>query len=321
VIETQPPGRLEALGAGYEQLRALNPRLIWISITPFGQTGPYQAYRGSDLIAMAMSGLMSLLGEPGRPPLRVSLPQAPMWAAMYAVGGALIAHHHRQASGHGQQVDISLQAGLLWALANAPAFWSTNRTVPRRAGQQVTGRSLTGAVMRAIYPCKDGFLNFIIYGGDAGRRSNEALVAWLAEEGLAGDGLLHKDWSRFNIATSTQAEIDELERPTAELFRRYTKAEFLDQAFRRDMLGYPVADARDILDDPHLEARGFWQPLAQPALGRRVKYPGRFARVSAAGAGPCRPAPGLAEHNAEIYQGELGLSPADVAALRAGGVL
>ncbi len=321
VFETYPPGALEALGVGYPQLRALSPRLVWTAITPFGQSGPYRDYKGSDLVVMAMSGMMSLMGEPGHPPLRVSLPQSPMWAGMYAAAGALVAHHYRQASGLGQLVDISLQAALLWALANAPAFWATNRTVPRRAGQQVTGRSLTGATMRAIYPCKDGYLNFIIYGGDAGRRSNESLVAWMAEEGLAPDGLLHKDWARFNIAESTQAEIDELERPTAELFRRYTKAEFLDQAFRRDMLGYPVSDARDILADEHLAARGLWHTVEFPALGSSFKFPGSFARFSAAPVGACRPAPRVGEHNRAVYQDELGLSGAELARLGADGVI
>ena len=321
VVETYPPGRLNQLGLGFELLRRLNPRLILISITPFGQSGPYRNYKGSDLVAMAMSGLMSLVGEPDKPPLRVSLPQAPMWAGMYAAGGGLIAHYQRELSGRGQQVDISLQSGLLWAMANAPAFWATNRTVPRRAGRQVTGRSVTGATMQAIYHCKDGYINFIIYGGAAGKRSNQALVAWLAEEGLATERLLHKEWDCFNIAESTQAEIDELEQPTAELFRRYTKAEFLEQGFKRGMLGYPVADAGDILGDPHLESREFWRNLELPALGQTLKFPGGFARFSQAAAGPRRAAPEIGEHNVEIYQGELGLSGAELTKLKENGVI
>ncbi len=82
-----------------------------------------------------------------------------------------------------------MQAGLLWALANAPAFWATNREAPRRAGRQVTGRSITGATMQAIYRCKDGYINFIIYGGAAGRRSNalpfarisSPISAWISD--------------------------------------------------------------------------------------------------------------------------------------------
>lgn len=321
VVETYPPDRLEELGLGFDVLRELNPRLILISITPFGQSGPYRHYKGGDLVAMAMSGMMSLVGRPDRPPLRVSLPQAPMWAGMYAAAGGLLAHYHRELKGLGQQVDISLQSSLLWAMANAPAFWATNRTVPRRAGRQVTGRSVTGATMQAIYRCKDGYINFIIYGGAAGRRSNKALVAWLAEEGLVSERLRQKDWDSFNIAESTQAEIDELEQPTAELFRRYTKAEFLAQGFKRGMLGYPVADAGDILADPHLKSREFWRNVEVPALGQTLKFPGGFARFSEATAGPRRAAPRIGEHNIEIYQGELGLSDSDLARLKADGVI
>src|SRR5262245_5234075 len=258
LIETFPPGRIDV-----SELRRSNPRLIIVSITPFGQTGPYRNYKGCDLVAIAMSGLMSLIGEAGETPLRVSLPQSPMWAGMYAAAGALTAHYFRESTGIGQHVDVSSQSAPLWALANAPAFWSTNRTNPTRGGGHLTGRSMTGARMRAIYECKDGYLNFIIYGGRAGRQSNEALVQWLAEHGLATDALLNKDWNRFDIESSTQQVIDEIEEPTAQLFTLYTKAEFLESAFRRGMLGYPVANARDILQDPHLQDRQFWRPVEE----------------------------------------------------------
>jgi crotonobetainyl-CoA:carnitine CoA-transferase CaiB-like acyl-CoA transferase len=308
LIETFPPGALDR--------KDFDSRLIVASITPFGQTGPYRNYKGSDLIAMAMSGLMSLIGEPGKMPLRVSLPQSPMWAGMYAAAGALIAHYHRQLTGVGQHVDVSLQSVLLWALAIAPAYWATNRTTATRGGSHITGRSMTGARMRAIYECKDGYINFIIYGGKAGRRSNQALVSWMAEHGLATDALIKKDWNRFSIETSTQEEIDKIENPTAKLFMRYTKAEFLDEAFRREMIGYPVATARDILDDPHLNDRQFWQTVDATVLGKPFKYPGMFARFSEMGPRAFRPAPRLGEHNSEIYEGELGLSRVEIAELR-----
>ncbi len=321
VIETYPPGRLDKLGLGFKDLRSVNPRLVLISITPFGQSGPYRDYRGSDLIALGMSGIMSLIGEPGEMPLRVSLPQAPMWAGMYAAAGGLIAHYHRQLTGAGQHVDISLQAGLLWSLANAPAFWATNRTVLKRAGRRITGRSMTGATMQAIYPCKDGYINFIVYGGAAGRRSNQALVAWLAEEDLATDGLLKKDWSRFNIETCTQSEIDEIEKPAAELFLRYTKAEFLDQAHKRGILGYPVSDARDILQDPHLQDRDFWHSIDCPSLDKMLRFPGGFSRFSEASAGPRRAAPAVGEHNTEIFVQELGVNESELARMQKGHVI
>ena len=316
LIETYPPGTLERLGLGFETLRQQNPRLILVSITPFGQTGPYRDYKGSDLITMAMSGLMSLIGEPGKMPLRVSLPQSPMWAGMYAAAGALTAHYFRETANRGQHVDVSMQSSLLWALANGPAFWSTNRTVPTRGGSSVTGRSVTGARMRAIYECRDGYLNFIIYGGKAGRRSNQALVQWMSEQGLATESLLKKDWDRFSIETSTQAEIDEIEGPTAKLFLRYTKSEFLEQAFKREMLGYPVANARDILDDPHLNDREFWRTADESWLGQPVRFPGIFARFSETSPSTFRPSPSIGQHNSEIYGAELGLSESDIVRLR-----
>jgi crotonobetainyl-CoA:carnitine CoA-transferase CaiB-like acyl-CoA transferase len=253
---------------------------------------------------------MSLIGEPGKAPLRVSLPQAPMWAGMYATAGALIAHYHREATNTGQHVDVSMQSSMLWALAHAPAFWSTNRVSPQRDGTRVTGRSITGARMRAIYECKDGYLNFIIYGGNAGRRSNQALVQWMAEHGLATENLLNKDWNRFTIETSTQPEIDQIEETAAKLFRLHRKAEFLEQAFKRDIMGYPVADARDILEDPHLRDREFWRTL------ENLKFPGLFARFSETVAPPMRPAPRVGEHNGEVYGSELGLGDEEIARLR-----
>jgi crotonobetainyl-CoA:carnitine CoA-transferase CaiB-like acyl-CoA transferase len=321
LIESYHPGYLEAQGLGPQTLRDIDPRLVITSITPFGQTGPYAHYRGSDLVAMAASGLMSLVGEPGRPPLRVSLPQAAMWSGMYAAAGTLVAHYHRQATGRGQHVDVSTQAALLWALANAPSHWSLLREDLHRGGNYMVGRTITGARMRAIYPCRDGHINFFIYGGEAGRRSNEAMVQWMAETGDAPESLRRVDWAAFNVATSTQQEIEAIEGPFAAFLAKRTKAEFSTESVKRDILGYPVTNARDIREDPQLAARGFWQQVEHPELGTRLTYPGVFATFSAAACAIRRRAPLVGEHNDEIYAGELGLTPREMDALRQEGVL
>ena len=321
LLESFSPANLDAGGLGYEALREANPRLVYTSITPFGRTGPYARHRGSDLVAMAMSGLMALVGEPGRPPLRVSLPQARMWTGMHAAAGTLIAHHYREATGRGQHVDVSAQASLLWALANAPAHWSLMREDLHRGGSRIVGRSTTGARMRAIYRCRDGYINFIFYGGEAGRRSNAAMVEWMAELGEAPDWLIHKDWNAFNVATVTQEEVDQLEGPFVAFLSRRTKAEFSAESLKRGILGYPVADARDIRTDPHLAAREFWQPVEHPELDATVSYPGPFARFSATPLRIARRAPSAGEHNAEIYGTELGLSTGELDALRQEGVI
>jgi len=289
----------------YDALLKLNPRVIVTTITPFGTTGPYAQYRGSDLTATAASGFMSLVGEPDRAPLRVSLPQSPLWAGMYAAAGTLIAHYQRERTGRGQHVDTSMQASMLWALATAPTYWSLNRENLSRGGNFVVGRSITGARMRALYPCKDGHINFIIYGGEAGKRSNEAMVEWMAETGRAPEHLKQKDWGAFNVATSQQAEIDSIEKPFMEFLRDKTKAEFSTESVKRGIMGYPVANAQDIRSDPQLAARDFWQ--AVPHDGVPITFSGAFAKFSATQVSVRRPAPKLGEHNEEIFVGELGM--------------
>src|SRR5205809_479514 len=205
LIESFPPGELDGLGLGYPALAEENPRLIVTSITPFGQTGPYSKYRASDLELMAAAGCMSLSGEPDGPPLRVSLPQASAWAGVYAAAGSLLALHHRYLTGEGQHVDVAAQSCLLSALGHAPGFWDLNRTNAVRAGVFMTGRSITGARMRVMWTCRDGFLNFIIYGGEAGRRTNQALVRWMDESRMAARLLLAKDWSRLDIPPASES--------------------------------------------------------------------------------------------------------------------
>jgi crotonobetainyl-CoA:carnitine CoA-transferase CaiB-like acyl-CoA transferase len=321
VIESFAPGDLDVRGVGYHALSELNPRLVFTSITPFGQTGPYAHYRGCDVIAMAMSGFMSFVGEPGKPPLRVTLAQAPMWASMYAAAGTLIAHHHRQKTGQGQHVDVSMQAGILWALANAPAFWSLNRENLQRAGAQVVGRSVTGARMRAIYPCRDGHINFIIYGGEAGKRSNEAMVEWMAEQDAAPDWLKEKNWDAFNVAAATQEEIDAIETHLSAFLAQRTKVEFAAESVKRGILGYPVNNARDICGDPQLEAREFWHAVEHPELNATLAYAGAFAKFSATPITIRRRAPRVGEHNEQVYLNELELSRREFEELKREGVL
>jgi len=299
ILESFAPEYLHTRGIGFAELREKNARLILTSITPFGQTGPYANYRGADLIAMAMSGFMSLVGEPGETPLRVSLPQAAQWTGMYAAAGALIAHYHCENTGRGQHVDVSMQAGMLWALANAPAFWSLNRESLTRGGSFLVGRNVNGAKVRAIYPCREGYINFALYGGDSGKRSHQGFIAWMNETDAAPGWLKQKDWNAFNVARCTQADVDAIEKPFADFLRARTKTEFVDAAVRHEIIGYPVADARDLLTDAHLQARDFWQTVEHPELGA-LKYAGAFAKFSRSEIKIRRPAPRIGEHNAEI---------------------
>lgn len=321
VIESFVPGYLDKMNLNYTTLSRINPRLVFTSITPFGQSGPYCKFRASDIEIMAMSGCMSLVGDPDKPPLRITFPQSYHWTGSYAAVGSLVAHLHRQRTGEGQQVDVSAQACLLWAFSHAHTFWDLNRQLEKRAGSFMTGRSITGAKMRVFWPCKDGYLNFIIYGGEAGRKTNQALVEWMDSKGMAPEFLKKKDWRIFNIAEVTQEEIDRMEEPIGRFFQGITKHEFFQEVIKREMLGYPVATVEEISADPQLKERNFWQSVEHTELGNTLLYPGAFAKFSES---PCRiwrRAPLIGEHNEEIYFGELKMEPAEISKLKEQGII
>ena len=137
----------------------------------------------------------------------------------------------------------------------------------------MTGRSITGARYRVFWPCRDGWLNFIFYGGVAGRRTNEQLVAWMRERSAELGPLAEIEWQRWDATRTTQAEVDAIEAPVLKFFATISKREFLLEAHKRKMLGYPVSTVADIATDPQLEARGFFQTVD----GER--YCGSFAVI------------------------------------------
>ncbi len=262
----------------YARLSRINARLIVVAITPFGLAGPKAAWVASDIEIMAASGAMSLAGNPDGAPMRVSAPQAYAWAGGQAAVGALAALAARWRTGRGQLVDVSAQSAVITALSHAPTFVDISGINPTRAGAYMTGRSVTGAKYRVFWPCRDGFINFILYGGTAGRRTNEQLVAWMRERGIDLGPLASIDWARFDPTRANQAEVDAMEVPIGKFLGSLTKREFLEGAHQREMLGYPVSNMADIATDPQLEARRFWQDLAQPD-GRTERHCGAFVVV------------------------------------------
>lgn len=301
LIESFPPGYLARHHLGFDDLRRQNSRLIFVSISPYGQEGLFRDYAASDIEIMAASGAMSLAGDADGEPMRVTLPQAALWAGSEAAMGALTALAHRTRTGHGQQVDVSAQAAVVAALAHAPVFWDLNGINPERAGIHITGRSVTGARMRAFWPCQDGWINFIVYGGAAGRHTNRQLVSWMEEHGMGSDALRRIDWGVFTVPELTQEDVDAMEAPIGRFFATLTKQEFLEGAAARQMLGYPVSLAEDIHADPQLEAREFWQQVGDGRPGGEIRYPGGFALVNGKRLPIRRPAPDLGEHNNEVY--------------------
>jgi len=205
IIESFAPGYMDNQGIGYSTLSQItDEKIIVTSITPFGQKGPYKDFKASDIGIMALSGCMYLLGDPDRPPVRTSFPVSYMWAGSYAALGTLMALYHQQMTGQGQHVDVSAQASAAWAADTAPFYWEADGTMTKRVGNAIAGRSLHGAVMRAAYPCKDGYICWLIYGARSGAITNKETVKWMDEKGFATEWLKEQDWGTFDPAHATQ---------------------------------------------------------------------------------------------------------------------
>jgi benzylsuccinate CoA-transferase BbsE subunit len=241
---------------------------------------------------------------------------------MYAAAGVLMAVLARQQTGRGQHVDVSAQAGMLTATSQAPIFWDLLREDQHRSGAYLVGRSVTGARFRNIWPCRDGYITFALYGGEAGRHTARALVQWMSE--ALPDGapalLADLDWEQFDVSTASQHLVDALEAAIAPFFLSLSKAEFFTGVTARGMLGYPLGTVEDLASDQQLAARGFWQPVETPWDGE-LSATGSFALFDGERPPLRRTAPCVGEHNLEVLGYELGLRLDEITTLRSAGVV
>ncbi len=311
VIESFIPGYLDKLGLGYADLEEVNRKIIMVSITPFGQDGPYKDYKAPDIVAFAMGGRMYPVGDLDRAPVRISHhSMSHLSAAGDGAVGAMLALRYRELTGEGEHVDVSIQesvALLLWAMWD----WDSVRVIARR------GASNPGELLLPrVWPCKDGYAIWLWWGGVQGQRRCPPFIALLDSEGLADDFLKKFNWLRFDPAKATPEEVDHLVKPAAELFRRYTKAELLEKAVKfKAMIGI-LATTTDLIASPQLAARGFWAKIEHPELGASLTYPGAFAHSTGIPPGISRRAPLIGEHNEEIYERELSLSRKEILELK-----
>jgi crotonobetainyl-CoA:carnitine CoA-transferase CaiB-like acyl-CoA transferase len=319
LIESFPLGHLEHLGLGYAALTAINPALIVVSVTPFGQDGPYAHYRASDLNGMGMAGFMYVTGDPDRPPTRVGVPHFYLHGAAAGATGAMIAHAQRVYTGQGQHVDVSCQEAVARTLASAPQLFAIEHTVIRRQGSyRQTGDS---TFMRITWPCKDGYVNFQLSGGAGAGRSVNNLIQWMEEEGLGAPVLTGLDWTTLGYGMITKELLERVVPPVERFLMSHTKAELFEEAVKRRILLFPVATTRDIMQNTQLQARGYFRQVFHPDLSTTITYPGPFVRASATPLELRRLAPKIGEHNAEIYHGDLGLTREELVRLREAGAI
>ena len=321
LVESFAPGYLDSLGLGYRNLEAINPGLVMVSITPFGQDGPYAHWKAPDIVGMAMGGFMYLTGDSDRPPLRVGFPHFYLHGGAAAATGAMMAHTHRAATGQGQHVDVSCQQAVAKTLASAPQSWDIGGVVLRRMG--VFRQTSATSVVRITWACKDGYVNYVLQGGASGPvGSTRALLAWMDEEGMGDEYLKSVNWEELGYGQMRPEIMEKAVGPLQRFFATHTRAELTEASIERRIIMFPVATQSDIMNHPQLEARDYFRPLPHDELGTTVTYPGAFVKDRTGNrVGLRRRPPSIGEHNQEIYQKELGLTPAEFVSLQEEGVI
>ena len=280
---------------------AIDPRLVLVTITPYGATGPLAHVAASDIEVTAASGSLWLAGEPGGAPVRTTLPQSPFWTGMYAAMGALLAVLARRKTGRGGHVDVSGQQSMTTVHPPAAVFADVAHEEHMRLGPNLLGRSIVGARFRNIWPCADGHVSFAIQGGPIGRHTARMLASWMRERSFEAPRFSAIDFDTFDNRTLSQADVDALESEVGAFLATLTKREFFAGVIARNMLGYPVADASDIYDDAQLRARAFWQDVSID--GTTVSFPGGFALFDGERPAIRRAPPSLGQHQRELLGG------------------
>lgn len=313
VIESAPPGWMAARGLGHDALAARRPSIVTTSITPFGQTGPYAALQATDLVGLALGGLLYMGGYRDTAPTQAHGDQAFKCAAMYGAVAALLAVTHAELTGEGQQVDVSMQEAVTLALENAAQTFELEGVVRRRplGDQRFAGYGL--------FECRDGHI-FLGSRGIGNSPAWSRSLQWFRDEGMVGvDRLFGPEWS-----DPAYLKGDEAREVFGELFmnwsRRHTKAWLYEQGQKRLIPLAPVSTPADLLDNPQLRARGLFVPFVHPLLKQAATMPGAPYLLSATPWRAQGPAPALGQHTAEVL-GEIGLDAADVARLFAAGVV
>jgi len=305
VIENFRPGTLEGWGLGWEQLSKINPSLIMVRVSGYGQTGPYHKRPGFAAIAESMGGLRGLVGYPDRPPVRVGVSIGDTLASLYGVIGAMMAMHHLKVNGgSGQFIDVALYEAVFGVMESLIPEYSASGYVRER-----TGSSLPGIAPSNTYPCRDG--RYVIVAGN-GDGIFKRLMHAIDRADLAEDPRLARNDGRVQ-------HVAMLDQAIADWTGRHDLEHVLQVLEAADVPSGRVYDAADIHKDPHYRARDMIQPFTLPD-GKEVDLPGVVPKLSATPGKTNWVGPELGQHTDEILK-SLGKSAEQIAALRAQGVI
>jgi crotonobetainyl-CoA:carnitine CoA-transferase CaiB-like acyl-CoA transferase len=305
LIENFRPGAMEKWGLGFKDLHALNPKLIMLRVSGYGQSGPYRDRPGFGVIGEAMGGLRYLSGEPGRPPVRVGVSIGDTLSGLHGVIGVMMALRHReQQGGVGQEVDVALYESVFNMMESLLPEYSKFGVV-----RQPSGASMPGIVPTNAYLCRDGRYALIAGNGDS---IYKRLMEAIGREDLASDPNLANNVGRAANAERIDAAIS-----------AYTEQYPLDDVLEAmNKAGVPAGksyDAADIAQDPHYQARDMILDATLPD-GSVVQVPGIVPKLSQTPGQITRPAPELGQHTAEVLEG-LGIGAAQQAEWKERGII
>ena len=298
VVENYRPDVKFRLKIDYASLAKINPRLVYASISGFGQDGPYLTRPGFDQIAQGMGGLMSITGEPGQGPMRVGIPVADLTAGIFAAMGILIALLEREQSGEGQWVQSSLLAAQISMLDFQAARWTIGREVPGQAGNDHPTSIPTG-----VFQTADGYINIAAAGNDIYRR----LCVALGQPELAD----HPDYTTDKKRSANRKPLNAA---ISEVTRTKTSADWIDSLNQAGVPSGPIYQMDEVFADPQVQHLNLTRKIPHPTLGD-VEVIGQPIELSRSKWEIRTPTPEAGEHTDTILA-NLGYDPAAIAGLR-----
>jgi formyl-CoA transferase len=304
LIENFRPGAMEGWGLGPDALQALNPRLIMLRISGYGQTGPYRDRPGFGVVAEAMSGLRHLTAEPGRVPVRVGVSIGDTLASLHGVIGILMALHHRHRAGVGQVIDVALYEAVFNCMESLLPEYSAFGAVREPAGSALPGIAPSNA-----YRCSDGGYALIAGNGDSIFRR---LMAVIDRTDLGNDPALADNAGRV-------ARVDELDAAIGAWTAGRDTADVLAALDAASVPAGRIYSVADIAADPHYQARGMLQTVRMDD-GSDLAVPGFVPKLSLTPGSHRRNAPGIGQDTDAVLR-EIGLTPAQIDALKRRGVI